>query len=241
MSGTELILLGSALVAATVSGIVGMGGGSFLVAIMAWLLPPTWVVPLHGIVQMTSNGSRALLLVKNVCWWAFWLYVPTQILGVLIARELYRGAANDWLRPVIGGFLVFAVVWRHVKPKRWMPPRWLFAVGGIGGGLLTIFVGVTGPYLAAFFLRDDMEKEEIVATKAVIQLVGHAAKIPVFVSLGFPYREHFDLLLPLLVVAIGGSYLGTRVLKRIRGEHFRRAFEGVLLLLAVRLLADPWV
>jgi uncharacterized protein len=192
-------------------------------------------------VQMTSNGSRAFLLIKNVCWWAFWLYVPTQLLGVVVAREIYRGSSADWLRPVIGGFLVFSVVWRHVKPKRWMPPRWLFAVGGFGGGLLTIFVGVTGPYLAAFFLRDDMEKEQVVATKAVIQLVGHAAKIPVFVSLGFPYREHVGLVLPLLIIAVVGSYLGTRVLRRMQGEQFRRAFEAVLLLLAIRLLADPFL
>jgi uncharacterized membrane protein YfcA len=239
VSSTEFILFGAALLASTISGMIGMGGGSILVAIMASLLPPGWVVPLHGLVQMTSNGARALILVRNVCWWAFWLYVPTQLLGVLAARELYRGGSADWLRPVIGGFLVFSVLWRHLKPKRWMPPRWMFAIGGFGGGLLTIFVGVTGPYLAAFFLRDDMEKEQVVATKAVIQLVGHAAKIPVFVSLGFPYREHFDLVLPLLVIAVGGTFLGTRLLRRVSGELFRRLFEGVLLLLAIRLLADP--
>ncbi|HEX9640019.1 MAG TPA: sulfite exporter TauE/SafE family protein [Candidatus Krumholzibacteria bacterium] len=239
MTAAELALLATALVAATISGMLGMGGGTILIAIMATLLPPGWVVPLHGLVQMTSNGSRAILLVRNVCWWAFWLYVPTQLLGVLVAREIYQGSSLDWLRPVVGGFLVFSVAWRHLRPKRWMAPRWAYAVGGFGGGLLTIFVGVTGPYLAAFFLREDMEKEQIVATKAVIQLVGHAAKIPVFLSLGFPYREHFDLVAPLLLIAVVGTFIGTRLLRRMQGENFRRAFEAVLLVLAARLLADP--
>jgi len=234
-------LLPTAFAAATLSGVLGMGGGSMLLAVMATILPAEWVVPLHGLVQMSSNGSRAFILFRKVSWWAFWLYMPGLFVGAVIARELYRGASEEWLRPVIGAFLVLSVVWRHTKPRRLMAPRWLFAIGGIGGGLLTIFVGVTGPYLATFFLRDDMEKEEIVATKATIQLVGHAVKIPVFLSLGFPYLEHVDIVLPLLAVAVVGTWVGTRILRRVSGRVFQLGFEGVLVLLGLRLLADPWL
>ena len=66
--------------------------------------------------------------------------------------------------------------------------------------------------------------------------MGHLAKIPVFLSLGFSYRENLGLLAPLLVAAVGGTYLGTRLLRNLRPRHFDVAFRGILLLLAIRLL-----
>ena len=236
----EIILLtASAFVAATISGAIGMGGGTILIAVMASILPGAQVVPLHGLVQMTSNASRTLILLRRVAWWAFGFYVPLQLVGVYVAGLLYRDTPQDWLRPIIGAFLLATIAWKRLKPKRLDIPRWIFALGGFGGGILSIFVGVTGPYLAAFFLRDDMEKEEIVATKAAIQMVGHVAKIPVFIAVGFPYREHIDAVIPLLAAALIGTFVGTRLLRSMAEKRFRTAFDTVLGLLALRLLLEP--
>ena len=238
---TAWILLGAvALAASTLSGMVGLGGGSLLLAVMAWSLAPELVVPLHGLVQMASNGLRGALLFRHVAWRQVAYYVPGQILGVLVARELYRDFPTDWLRPVIGLFLLWCVLSRHLVPARLRLPLWVLIPGGFGGGLLSIFVGVTGPYIAVFFLRDDLEKEEIVATKALLQWVGHAAKIPVFMSLQFDYFSHLQLVLPLMGIAVVGTILGTRLLQRLSNENFRRIFDAVLLILALRLAADPW-
>ena len=54
---------------------------------------------------------------------------------------------------------------------------------GAGTAVLTVLVGVTGPWVSAFFLRDDLSKEQVVATKAAIQTVGHVAKIPAFLPI----------------------------------------------------------
>jgi uncharacterized membrane protein YfcA len=89
-----------------------------------------------------------------------------------------------------------------------------------------------------FFLRDDFEKETIVATKALLQWVGHAAKIPVFLSLQFDYLPHLSLIVPLMAIAVAGTLLGTRLLQRMSNENFRRLFDTVLVVLALRLLAD---
>jgi len=216
-----------------------MGGGVILLAVMASLLEPAMVIPLHGLVQMITNGTRSFLLLGRVRWDVFGLYVPFQLLGVIVAATVYVETSLQWLRPTIGGFVLAYLLWDRFKPQRLRVPLWVLAPAGFGGGLLTIFVGATGPYLAAFFLREDMSKEQIVATKAAIQMVGHVAKIPAFLAIGFPYREHVDVVLPLVGVAILGTWLGTRLLHRMRAATFGRAFRLVLAALALRLVLDP--
>lgn len=239
---TTLLLIGATLVATLVSGAVGMGGGTILAAVMATLLPPRAVVPVHGIIQVCSNSSRGLLLWRHIEWKILALYVPLQIVGVWIAIEWFWSGENfAWFKPTLGAFVLVSILWRYVKPKRWTVPRGVFALAGLGGGLLTVLVGVTGPWVSTFFLRDDLSKEQVVATKAAIQTVGHLAKIPAFVSVGFAYREYTGLLLPLVAATLLGTWVGTRLLARLGGTQFRVAFEVVLGLLGLKLLLGAWI
>ncbi len=241
MSHDFWILIIAALASATVSGIIGMGGGVMLIAVMAAVLDPVLVVPIHGIVQLTSNGTRALRLLPHVEWSIAAFYVPGLIVGVLLARPLYNDSDLSWFRPAIGLFVLAFLAWDRWKPKRLElgKSKWVFLPAGVGAGILTLLVGAAGPYLAAFFLRKDLDRKRIVATKAFLQVFGHGLKVPAFLSLGFDYRSHLDLILPLLACAVGGTFLGTWLLGRTPEDKFQVAFRVVLLLLALRLVVDP--
>jgi len=233
---TLLLLSLTVFVASLLSGVLGMGGGIFLLAVMASLLDPIAVVPVHGIIQLASNVTRTIRLVREVNWSFFALYVPILGLGAFVATRFYRGADAPWFRPAIGWFILAFLLWDRVKPKRLTVPKWALLPAGFVGGMLTVLVGATGPYLAAFFLRDDMDRKEIVATKAAIQTVGHLVKIPAFFYIGFDYAAHAGTILPLLACAIAGTLVGTAVLSRLDETWFRRAFRIVLAAIAVRLI-----
>ena len=236
-----IILIPVALLASIISGAIGMGGGVALLAVMASILDPGVVIPIHGVVQVVSNSSRTLILLRQVRWRIFFLYLPAQLVGIVIAISIYRGSPMTWLKPAIGGFVLAYLLWDRYKPKRLQFPILIFAPAGLIGGLLTIFVGATGPFLAAFFLRDDIDREQIVATKAMIQTVGHLAKIPAFLAIGFSYGQHVDLILPLLVCAVAGTWIGTRLLKRMDQRIFGVGFRTALAILGIRLVADLWI
>lgn len=238
MSSALHLLLPTVLLTATLSGTIGMGGGVILLAVMATVLDPVLVVPLHGLVQMVTNSTRAALLARRVRWTLFFLYVPSQIVGIAAGVLLYRETPPSALRPLIGVFILASLAWNRLRPARLQPPLWVFAPAGLVGGLLTLFVGATGPYLAAFFLRDDLEKEQIVATKAIIQSVGHVLKIPAFLSLGFSYGDRLGLVVPMILAGIVGTWMGTRLLSRLPAAAFRPAFEIVLAVLGLRLVLD---
>ncbi len=234
------ILIPAALAAAAISGAIGMGGGVVLLAIMATVLDPMLVVPVHGAVQFVSNFTRTMRLWRNITWWIVALYAPTMVVGAFLGLQLYRGSGMPWFKPAIGAFVLAFLVWSRFKPKTLDVPRWAFPLAGLGGGFLTITVGASGPYLAAFFLRNDLERRQIVATKAAIQSFGHFLKIPAFLSIGFDYRAEAGLILPLLAGVIVGTFLGTHVLHRMSEEGFGLWFRAVLTVLAMRLLVSPW-
>lgn len=241
MLKTLWVLIPAVLATATLSGIIGMGGGVILLAVMAAILPAPLVVPLHGVVQLVSNSTRTLRLLGDVNWRIVALYVPTLVVGVFLGLQLYSGERMEWFRPMIGFFLLAFLAWDRFRPKKIDAPLWVFAPAGLVGGVLAILVGATGPFLAAFFLRDDLKPREIVATKAAVQTVSHILKIPAFLSVGFDYGSRAPILAPLVGAAILGTLAGTWLLHRMETRLFRAIFRWVLALLAIRLVMELFV
>jgi len=237
----NLMLILAVLAGSTLSGVIGMGGGVVLVAVMAAMLEPALVVPLHGIIQLVSNSTRSWALWRRVDWGLFLLYTPTLLIGAALGARLYVENGLPWFRPVVGGFVLTFLIWDRFRPRRLEMPRWVFLPAGLLGGVITMLVGASGPYLAAFFLRDDLDRKRIVATKAAIQTVAHLVKIPAFLAIGFDYRAHLGLLLPLVACAVLGTLLGTRILKWMPETSFQIAFRVLLALLGLRLVLNPWL
>ena len=50
----------------TIAGVVGLGGGMMLIAILPSFLPLNALIPIHGLTQMSSNFSRAIFGYKYV-------------------------------------------------------------------------------------------------------------------------------------------------------------------------------
>lgn len=238
---TIVILVVACFVTATISGILGMAGGVTLLGVMTALLPAPVVVPLHGIVQLASNWTRTWAFRKHVRWPIFFAFMLPAVLGVAIAANIWADLELTWFKAWIGAFILAFLVWRKYKPKLRHPPLWSYAVLGLAAGLLAIFVGATGPFLAPFFLRDDFDNEEVIATKAVCQTWLHLLKIPAFLALSFDYSPYLAVLAALVAAVIGGTYFGKHLLSRISKERFVFWFQLVLAALAVYLIVSTLV
>jgi uncharacterized membrane protein YfcA len=162
-------------------------------------------------------------------------------LGVAVAASIWADLKLTWFRAWIGAFILSFLLWRRYKPKLRAPPIWSYALLGLAAGLLAIFVGATGPFLAPFFLRDDFDNEQVIATKAVCQTWLHLLKIPAFLALSFDYAPHAPLLAGLVGAVIGGTYFGKHLLSRISKKRFVFWFQLVLAALAVYLIVSSVV
>lgn len=84
---TDLIAPGViAVLTSTLTAVTGIGGGSLLIASMPGFLPNAAIIPVHAIVQLFSNLSRALFAYKNVCWNYVIGFLAGSVLGGHVVR-----------------------------------------------------------------------------------------------------------------------------------------------------------
>jgi len=218
-----LAVIPSVLATSILSGIFGMGGGMLLMGVMAGLLPVDAAMILHGTTQLAANGSRALFLRRHACGRVLgWLALGAAA-GAAAMIGLAVRADRATVLVVLGAVpLVVALL-----PRRWMPSVSSPAVAVACGAVVIstqLLAGASGPLLDVFFVNAGLNRYQVVATKAAFQSVGHALKIVYYgVLVGSGAR-----MLPLwaypavVIVAVIGTRLGHRVLKRLPEAGFRR-------------------
>lgn len=195
---------------AFLSGLFGMAGGMILVGVLLALLPLPTAMVLHAVTQMASNGWRALLWRRHVRWgavgayvlgcgvavvvWSIWRFVPGKPLALILL-----GVTPVLVRFVPAGF----------KPNPESPVQGI--VYGSICMMLMLLTGVAGPLLDTYFLGGRLDRREIVATKAMCQIIGHALKLVYFGGI----IDQAAALDPVLaVLAVLASMLGTSLAKR---------------------------
>ena len=238
-AGVELVVISlAALVTAVLSAVAGLGGGIVLLAVIAQFHAPVIAIPIHGGIQLASNGSRAAILRSHINWAAVArssvLLVPASLLGVLVATNM----PEDATRVVLGCF-VLVVTWRPALLK-WRgqerpPDNVLVGVGAVSG-FLSSTVGASGPFTSPFFRLFTATHTAFVATAAASQILTHASKVGAFTSEGFAIADHLG------VMALGaagvslGTVIGTQLLGRLDEAQLATILKVVLTILAFRLI-----
>lgn len=220
-----LASLGLAVVATSfLSGLFGMAGGMVLMGFLLLVLPVPSAMLLHGVTQLTSNGWRAWLWRQHVVWGIlgrFCVGYAFAIAGfVLVSVVPDRGVSLTILG--LTPFMALAV-----------PDRWALNVERQGHSQLAGFIcmsvqliaGIAGPLLDVFFVRSALTRQQVIATKAATQVIGHAVKSVYFAAVVTASASESIELLPMLVAivtAILGTTLSRRVLERMSDAQFRR-------------------
>jgi uncharacterized membrane protein YfcA len=83
-------------------------------------------------------------------------------------------------------------------------------------------VGTGGALRATLLQGFNIEKVKYIATAATIALATDVTRIPVYISQGFMTEPYFLHILILFGIALAGSFMGRRIVKRINQELFRK-------------------
>ena len=226
-----VFLIVAAFVTAAISGVFGMAGGLMLKGALALVLPVSATFVAHGLLQLVSNGWRAILHRKFLDWRIIAVFGAGSILagGVMAFIAVEPSKATLYL--LMG--LVPGLLW---IPKDWLSldaarPRQALACGVAVTGL-NLTAGVAGPLLDIFFVRTALTRHQIVATKAGTQVFSHLAKILVYGApliaangKGLPPWWVFAFAVPLSML---GTVIGGRVLERMDDTNFKRVSRWIV-------------
>ena len=234
-----VFLFGMSFVGSFVTVTMGIGGGVILLAVMASLLPPAALIPVHGLIQFGSNVNRALVLGRHTHWppvLAFGLGGAVGAgLGGLVVVDLPASA----IQAGVGLFILWSV---FLRPPAWLV-RWPAVTGGISS-FLTMFFGATGVFVAGYVRSMALGRQAHVATQAVLMTMQHLVKIIVFGLLGFVYGPWLGFVAVMIAAGFCGTLAGREVLIRMEDTTFRKVLNTILVLLALRLIwqgiSDIW-
>ena len=247
-----ITLISAAFITSIISAIIGMGGGVTLLGIMAIIIPEGYmVVAFHGIIQLVSNITRTTIYREHVYQPILKKFFIGIVPGLLCAVLIIIGLINyfnlnsaselkiDFLKPLIGIYIIWFL---YLKKKRRIQSDKIFLLIGSLSGLVTVFIGAAGPLIAPFFIDRDLTKENIVATKAACQAIGHLGKMPIFIYFfGVNYLHHWSVLLPLVIAVYFGTKIGKKSLGLLSEQFFKKLFRLVLTIIAIRLIVEQFL
>ncbi|GHE21352.1 TSUP family transporter [Halomonas urumqiensis] len=231
--GVNGLLVALSALTSGLSAAVGIGGGSLLIMVMAQVMPATALIPVHGMVQLGSNGGRAMMTWRHIDVRLLLAFLPGVVLGALAAAWLLVRLPPGVLELCIASFVLFSC-WGPGWPRGWLGRGGTLLAGALTT-LLSSLVGATGPLVAAVIKQHFSERLPRVATFAACMTAQHLTKAFVFGVAGFVFREWLGLMLAMVVAGILGTWLGLRLLRRLSDTHFDALFKWVLTLLALRL------
>ena len=229
----DLVLLSTAaLVSSTITGAMGVGGGLILIVLMAQIVPPIVLIPMHAGIMLFSNIGRAWIQRRHVRW----DYVKPFLLGTALGAVVFAPLVSlvpEALGQLVLGVFVIGMTWRPAwfRLSAWVP--WLS--GAVTGGL-TLFLGATGPMVMSVLPRKDWPKQEVVGTHGASMLFQHGFKFVAFVFLGFSPGEWGPAMVAMCMATLVGNFMGARLLHLFPENLFKHSIDWLLTLLALRLI-----
>jgi uncharacterized membrane protein YfcA len=240
---TSLIVLGvAALITSAISGILGMGGGILLLAVMFSVLTHAEAIPIHGAVQLVSNTTRVIAFLKHVHWRTVVRFSIGALPGGAVAGYLLWllgevGQSEPYLKMLVGAYILLTLILPKPKKLTKHGVWWDWPAMGLVAGTAAITVGAVGPLIAPMFARRDFVKESLVATKAVCQAILHVVKLPVFLAVApFDYSRFGLMIAVMVAMVIPGTLIGKHLLTHHVSEQvFRRLFTVALLVAGIKV------
>ena len=237
MTGTAIFALAAIMICiAFLFGIFGMAGGLILIGILLAFLPLPEAMALHAIAQMASNGWRGLLWIKYVRWLAAAYFLSGTAAAFLFWTLVHFVPAKAIAFILLGlSPLLVRFISAGIRPN----PEQLGYGLAYGSSCMMLLTGITGPLIDQYFLSGRYGRREIVATKAVCQVIGHGAK---FIYFGEFIERTSSVKMPMIILAIGASIMGTSLarplLERLSDLQFRQWSAAIITVIAIAYLAQ---
>lgn len=217
-----------------VAGIVGVGGGLMLIAILPSFLPLQALIPIHGFTQMFSNISRAYFGYKDIQFKVVPKFLIGSILGVSFITLILDFISLEYIPLCIGMYILLSL-WSKKFNDKIKKYENYYLIGFLQSGL-SVVVGATGPLTMTLLLKEYDDKNKVVATAALLMSITHCMKVFVFVYFGFMFFEYIDVISVMVIGVIVGSYISTKLRDKIDGKKLLFIIKILLSFLSLKLI-----
>ena len=218
-----IILFVAGSIAWFISTVAAGGAAMLMIPVISFLIAPQVVAPIISLGAFLANPSRAWLFRSHIDWKVSSWLIPGSLLGAILGAWTFTQISAQWIQIVLGLFLISTVFqYKFGKSKRsFTMKKALFFPVGLVVSFLSGLVGGTGPVHNPFMLNYGMEKERLVATKAMNSLVMQFTKLVAYTGFGAMTLEIGGYGLVLGIGGAFGAWLASKHLQNINTDRFR--------------------
>jgi uncharacterized protein len=234
-TGTAALLVAASVFTSATTAAFGVGGGVMMLVLMSLFMPVAALIPVHGVVQLGSNVGRAFHMRRATMPSMILPFAAGGVLGALAGGAVVTDLPEALLKTILAVFIV-VITWVKLPPLPSARSPFVFAVGGAVSTALTMFLGATGPLVAALMARAFETRQQVVANSAAAMAIQHVLKVAVFGVLGFNLAPWLPLAFAMIASGYLGTMIGARLLENMNEDAFRFWFRIAVTVLAAELL-----
>jgi uncharacterized protein len=229
----------SALIAEIIGTMAGFGSSTIFLPLALLFVDFKTAIILVAIFHLFGNLSRIIFFRQGFDRRIILQFGVPSILFSLLGALLIGVLSQPTLKLILGIFLITTSSSFLIKPELKIPANTgTFIAGGSATGFITALVGTGGALRATLLQGFNIEKVKYLATAATIALATDVTRIPVYISQGFLTQQYF-LYIPILFgIALAGSFMGRRIVKRINQELFRKIVLIAIILVSIKFIID---
>lgn len=229
------ILVAASVLTSATTAAFGVGGGVMMLVLMSLFMPVAALIPVHGVVQLGSNLGRAFHMRRSAAPSMILPFATGGIVGAFAGGAVVIDLPDALLKTILAIFIV-AITWVKLPPLPAAKSPLVFGIGGAVSTALTMFLGATGPLVAALMARAFETRQQVVANSAVAMAIQHVLKVAVFGVLGFNLAPWLPLAFAMIASGYLGTMIGAKLLENMNENAFRFWFRIAVTVLAVELL-----
>lgn len=232
--------------------LLGLAKGGFAgIGVIAVPLMALTVSPV-----LAASITLPILIVQDVVSvWAFRRTWNGAILALMLpsaAVGIFGGyALAAWVKPAavelaVGAIsIAFAVqrLWveRRAAPYREARPEglpWRGVLAGMAAGFTSQISHAGGPPFQMYVLPKRLPRDAFIGTSALFFAAVNWMKVPAYLALGQFTRQSLTTAAVLLPLAIGSTYAGVWLVRRVPAERFYQVIYALLILVGGKLAWD---
>ena len=240
MQEEEIILFFiSGLIAEIIGTMAGFGSSTIFLPLALLFVDFNTAIILVSIFHLFGNLSRIIFFREGFDRRVILQFGVPSVLLSLLGAFLIGVLPHPVLKLILGIFLITTSASFLIKPRIKLPANTgTFIAGGSTTGFITALVGTGGALRATLLQGFNIEKVKYIATAATIALATDITRIPVYISQGFLTQQYYLYLPILFVIALAGSFIGRKIVKKIDQEKFRKMVLVAIILVSIKFVID---
>ena len=204
---------------------------------LVWVFGPAIAVPVIAILQLFGTISRVWLNRESINWRVFAWFAAGSIPFAILGSFLFISADTDLLTRIMGGGMIALVVLTQLPwSKRIRMTLWGFLPLGASAGFLASVFGIPGPFAPVFYIAYGLKPREYLATFSLGMSLVQVPKLAVYGGGELLTPLVIGLGLSLGVIAIGGAYVGAKMVGRVPEKVFAVGISVIIAAFGVLFL-----